>query len=200
MILRAHERATRAAMPSIIQAQGGRPAARENFMNTTPLLASLFGYKAWANEELLAQMRSLDAQAHGEHLHAALRTLNHTFVVDRIFAAHLTGAQHDYAATNTNDTPGLDELQSALARSDRWYVDYVAGLTPAELAQHVRFTFTDGLAGRMSREEILAHLITHGGYHRGAIGRILLQASVPPPRDTYTVFLHRTQPERRSAG
>jgi len=145
-------------------------------------------------------MRTLDAQAQAEQLHAALRILNHTFVVDRIFAAHLTGARHDYAATNTDATPGLDELQSAVARSDRWYLDYVAGLTPADLAQHVSFTFMDGLAGRMSREEILAHLITHGGYHRGAIGRILLQASVQPPRDTYTVFLHRTQPERRSVG
>ena len=31
---------------------------------------------------------------------------------------------------------------------------------------------------RMSREEMLAHVATHGGYHRGAVGRILSQLSL----------------------
>ena len=61
------------------------------------------------------------------------------------------------------------------------------------------FVFTDGANGLMSREEMLAHVATHGGYHRGAVGRIMAQADVPPPRDIFTVYLHRAEPGRRPA-
>jgi hypothetical protein len=36
--------------------------------------------------------------------------------------------------------------------------------------------------------------IADGGYHRGAIGRILAQLSITPPRDVFTGFLHFAQP------
>ena len=91
----------------------------------------------------------------------------------------------------------LSELGAAVAESDRWYVDYVRDLPPGHLSESLSFTFTDGAAGRMSREEMLAHVITHGSYHRGAVGRIMAQVSVPPPRDIYTVYLHTSEPERR---
>jgi uncharacterized damage-inducible protein DinB len=49
----------------------------------------------------------------------------------------------------------------------------------------------------MSREEILAHVAMHGGYHRGAVGGIMNRASVAPPRDIFTAYLHKSEPERR---
>ena len=52
---------------------------------------------------------------------------------------------------------------------------------------------------RMSREEILLHVITHGGYHRGNVGQVLKSISFAPPRDLYTRFLHQSEPARRSA-
>ncbi|WP_348524358.1 DinB family protein [Mesorhizobium sp. L2C089B000] len=33
----------------------------------------------------------------------------------------------------------------------------------------------------MSRQEMLTHVVTHGGYHRGEIGRILMQIGIAPP-------------------
>jgi len=166
-------------------------------MSRPPLLHSLFSYKAWANEELFAQLEKLDPVTHEAERHAAIRLLNHIYVVDRIFAAHLSGTAHAYTATNTPETPTLPELRDAVARSDRWYVAYVADLPPERLSESLSFTFTDGAAGRMSREEMLAHVVTHGSYHRGAVGRIMSQASVPPPRDIYTVYLHTSEPQRR---
>ena len=63
----------------------------------------------------------LDPAAQAER-HAAIRLLNHIHVVDRIFAAHLSGAAHGYYATNTPKTPTLDELAVAVEGRDRWYV------------------------------------------------------------------------------
>ena len=166
-------------------------------MSSSSLLLSLFKYKAWANVELFAELGKLDPEAHKAERHTAIRLLNHIHVVDRIFAAHLGGPVHPYTATNTPQTPSLDELRSAVTETDRWYLHYIENLDPALLPGKLAFAFTDGDNGLMSREEMLAHVATHGGYHRGAVGRIMAQASVPPPRDIFTVYLHKAEPERR---
>jgi uncharacterized damage-inducible protein DinB len=166
-------------------------------MSASTLLHSLFKYKAWANEELFAELGKVDPVAHQAERHTAIRLLNHIHVVDRIFAAHLSGEAHAYAGTNTPETPTFEELRSAVAESDRWYVEYVGALPPELLPEAIPFTFTDGARGCMSREEMLAHVATHGGYHRGAVGRIMAQLSVAPPRDIFTVYLHKSEPHRR---
>ena len=49
------------------------------------------------------------------------------------------------------------------------------------------------------RQEMLTHAAIHGAYHRGEVGRILRQISAALPWDTFAVFLHQTEPERRNA-
>ena len=83
------------------------------------------------------------------------------------------------------------------ARRIVWFVDQAGALTPARLEEEVAFTFTDGQRGRMSREEMLAHVITHGSYHRGEVGQMLKRLSTAPPRDLFTAYLHRAEPQRR---
>ena len=160
------------------------------------MLESLFGQKAWANAELFDVLATVTSDA---DLHTAIRTLNHIYVVDRIFRAHLLGEPHGYEASNTKATPALGELRAAVAETDAWYRQYVAGLTDAALAEPLRFRFTDGDSGTMSREEMLMHVITHGGYHRGNVGQVLKNIGVAPPRDLLTKFLHVTEPQRREA-
>lgn len=160
---------------------------------STSSLKSLFGYKSWADAELFALLASLQSQ-HAEPLRACVRTLNHIHVVDRIFRAHLSGEPRPFDATNTPDTPSLAALREAVAATDAWYEQHVAGLAPEHLSDIVDFVFTDGDRGRMSREEILLHVVTHGGYHRGNVGQVLKSIGVAPPRDLYTRFLHRIDP------
>lgn len=165
---------------------------------STATLCSLFGYKTWANRELFALLAELPAE-HADPLHTCIRTLNHIYVVDRIFRAHLSGEARPFDATNTKSTPALAQLQSDVAATDAWYEQYVGGVAPSSLAEVIDFQFTDGDGGRMSREEILLHVITHGGYHRGNVGQVLKSISVAPPRDLYTKFLHQSEPARRKA-
>ena len=161
-------------------------------------LKSLFAYKSWANAELFAKLTTL-APEQAEQLHTCIRTLNHIYVVDRIFRAHLGGETRPFDATNTKDTPSLDRLRSDVEATDAWYVKYVVELAEPALSEALSFSFTDGDAGRMTREEILLHVITHGGYHRGNVGQVLKSISVAPPRDLYTKFLHVSEPTRRVA-
>jgi uncharacterized damage-inducible protein DinB len=168
-------------------------------MGAVTLLREMFRYNAWANAEFIAKLELLDADQHGEERHVAIRQLNHCLVVNRIFAAHLTGRPHAYTADNTPETPDLRELGAAVAASDRWYLDYLADLAEDDLAESIAFRFTDGDQGRMSRQEILTHAAIHGAYHRGEVGRILRQISAALPWDTFAVFLHQSEPERRNS-
>jgi uncharacterized damage-inducible protein DinB len=161
-------------------------------------LAQLFQYKRWANQELLALGAASQGALPADDYRLFVRSLNHTYVVDRIFASHLQGLpQTTYRATNTDETPELATLSDTVRASDDWYVQYVGGLDDAQLAEPVAFRFTDGDTGRMSRSEILNHLVVHGTYHRRAAGRILAAHAVQPPRDSLTTFLHRLEPDRR---
>lgn len=168
-------------------------------MSNASLLTSLLQYKAWANQELFTELQRLDPLTQQAELHAAIRILNHIHVVERIFVANLQGVAHDYSATNTAETPTLAELQQAVQATDAWYLDYVARLNAEQLDERLSFRFVDGDAGCMSRAEMLAHIVTHGGYHRGAVGRIMAQLTLAPPRDIYTRFLHQSEPQRRQA-
>lgn len=161
------------------------------------LLQSLFQYKSWADSELLAAVGALDARAHADAKHTALRILNHIQTVDKIFAANVRGEQHAFTATNTPDTPTIEELSWNALEADREWLDYVSKQSPSTLTETIRFTFTDGDKGSMSREEMLHHVLAHGAYHRGAVGRVLAQTGAAPPRDLYTKFLHTYEPGRR---
>jgi uncharacterized damage-inducible protein DinB len=160
-------------------------------------LETLFAQKSWANHELFNALAAIPDDANKEAITTATRTLNHIYVVDEIFRAHLCGRQSQFTATNTSETPDLGQLHFSVAETDDWYLQYVKQLPKNEINQVIQFRFTDGDTGEMTREEMLFHVITHGAYHRGNVGQILKSISVAPPRDLLTKFLHMTDPERR---
>jgi uncharacterized damage-inducible protein DinB len=161
-------------------------------------LQHLFRYKAWANDALLTELTKLGETSPVTGL--ALRALSHTYVVDRIFAAHVRRAAHAYTSANLDEMPPLEELAADIRESDREYIDYVSELVPGEMAERIDFAFTDGRPGRMSREEMLMHVITHGAGHRGQVSAVMLLNSLPPAKDGFTTYLHEAEaPARRRA-
>jgi len=160
-------------------------------------LQALFRYKAWANEEILTAFRLLDDRSLADDREIAIRILNHTYVVDRIFAANLRRMKHGYDTANTPDMPMLEQLSEAIRISDQWYIEYVASLDKIDLTESIEFMFTDGAPGRMSREEMLMHLLLHGGYHRGQVGLIMMKNSIAPPADRLTSYLHQAEASAR---
>jgi uncharacterized damage-inducible protein DinB len=165
-------------------------------MDQVSTLERLFRYKATANNEILAVMSQFDDASPAKEI--AIRVLSHTYVVDRIFAANMTGAEHGYTSANSSRAPSLEELSEEIKASDRWYIDYVSRLDNAQLAERIDFTFTDGAPGRLSREEMLMHVMIHGGGHRGQIGWIMMENSITPPaNDRFTSYLHKAEASTR---
>jgi uncharacterized damage-inducible protein DinB len=154
-------------------------------------LHRLFRYKAWADDALLTALSQLGPD--GPIPGLAIRALSHSYVVDQIFAAHLRGETHTYPSANLDEMPTLTELSADLRASDREYVGYVALLDHEQLDEIIDFTFTDGAPARMTREEMLLHIITHGVGHRGQVSAVFLLNSVRPPMDGFTTYLHQSE-------
>jgi uncharacterized damage-inducible protein DinB len=168
-------------------------------MGMQETLQRLFRYKAWANDALLNALAGLGTESAVTGL--AIEALSHTYVVDRIFAAHLKGQAHAYASANLSEMPNLEDLSADMRASDREYIDYVSTFDADRLAERIDFAFTDGAPGRMSREEMLLHAITHGVGHRGQVSAVMLLNGLTPPKDGFTTYLHEAEaPARRRMG
>ncbi|QLG87387.1 DinB family protein [Chitinibacter bivalviorum] len=163
------------------------------------LFTTLFEHKAWANQELLAQLIAHQSVENAKSWRLATRLMNHLYVVDRIFIGHLTGIAHGYPATNTPETPELADLLRNTSETDRELINFIAQCPKARFDEVIDFVFTDGKAGRMSVAEILMHLITHASYHRGQIGRVIAEAKVKIPADILTGFLHRNREDQSAS-
>ena len=154
-------------------------------------LQRLFRYKAWANDALLTALARLGGESPVTGL--AIKALSHGYVVDRIFAAHLRRQPHNYTSANVGVQPALEDLAADIRRSDREYLDYLATLDRGDLCEQIDFVFTDGAPGRMSREEMLMHVITHGIGHRGQVSAVMLLNAAPPAKDGFTTYLHEAE-------
>jgi len=158
-------------------------------------LQRLFRYKAWANDQLLVALARLGTGSPITGL--AIKALSHSYIVDQIFAAHIRRKAHTFTSVNSSEIPTLESLSANIRESDRTYLEYVLEVDHDQLEERIDFVFTDGAPGRMSREEMLIHVITHGVGHRGQISAVMLLNSVAPSKDGFTAFLHEAEAATR---
>lgn len=167
-------------------------------MNSTRTARTLARYNAWANQvifDAVAKLPPGEATKERQTLFKNMvHTLNHNYVIDRIFQAHLEGRPHGYTARNTPDHPPLEELWRAQQEIDAWYIEWSDALSDAALEERVKFTFVGGGEGELSRGEILLHLVNHTSYHRGFVADLFFQVPVRPPVTDLTVFLRDARP------
>ncbi len=163
------------------------------------MFADVFDYKQWADCRTLDAVKTIDATRHPSPLAFACQQLNHMVIVEELFKARLLGEPAPHASTNTEQVPGLPELELRITTLHAWFTGYLPGLEATQLQETLTFQFADGKHGSMTRQEILFHIVNHGTYHRGAIGHALDLAGAPRPADTYTVYVHAAEPQRRDA-
>ena len=156
-------------------------------------------YNAWGNKLMFDAVAALppgEATKQRQTLFKNMvHTLNHIYVIDVIWQAHLEGREHGYTARNTPDHPPLDELWRAQQVIDAWYIEKYDAMRDAELNGLVRFTFVGGGEGAMTRGEILLHVVNHTSYHRGFVAEMFYQVPARPPTTDLPVFLRDALPQ-----
>jgi uncharacterized damage-inducible protein DinB len=162
-------------------------------MTTLADCRMLTRYKAWADRLIFDAVAALPegeaTRPRQSVFKSLLHTLNHVYVIDSIFQAHLEGRKHGYTARNTESHPPLSELRRLQEPMDAWYVSYSDALTEGALAEKISFEFVGGGQGLMTRGEMLLHIVNHATYHRGFVADFFYQVPARPPTTDLTVFL-----------
>ena len=156
-------------------------------------------YNAWSNRLMYDAVAALpDGEAVKERkslFKNMVHTLNHNYVIDAIWRAHLEGREHGYAARNTVAYPPLGELREKQQAMDQWFITWGKAQTEASLGEKVGFTLIGGNAGTMTRLEILQHVVTHTSYHRGFVCAMFFEVPARPPTMDLPVFLREVPSE-----
>jgi len=162
-------------------------------MSQLQTLRMLLRYTAWANDRLYEVLSGLPGQElmkpHPIVFGSILRTLNHVYVMDLVWRAHLQGATHGFTTRNPEECPPFAELRAAQEDVNQWYIRYSDELQESSCGEIVNFSFIGGGHGSMSRGEIVLHVVNHTTYHRGHIGAMIYQIPAEPPTTDLPVFL-----------
>jgi uncharacterized damage-inducible protein DinB len=162
-------------------------------MITTQTARMMTRYNAWSNRLIFDSVAALpEGEATKERVSLfknMVHTLNHNYVIDRIWQAHLEGREHGYTARNTKDHPPLAELWRLQQGVDKWYIDWSDASSDSALIENVNFTLIGGNQGVMTRGEILLHVVTHTNYHRGFVADLFFQVPARPPTMDLPVYL-----------
>jgi len=154
---------------------------------------TLTRYNAWANRLIFDAVAALppgEAERPRRSLFKNMvHMLNHNYVIDRIFQAHLEGRAHGYTARNTPDHPPLAELWQQQRAIDAWYIATYDAMPIAQFDETIRFTFVGGGEGAMTRGEILQHIVNHTSYHRGFVAEMIYGLGLRAPTTDLPVFL-----------
>jgi len=156
-------------------------------------------YSAWANQLIFEAVNALPPEEVTRPRTGAFRniayTLNHNYVVDQIFQAHLESRPHGFVARNTPEVPALADVWAAQRVIDDWYISYSDAANERELEEVIPFVFTGGGDGAMTRGEMILHVVNHTTYHRGYVTTCFYQIPARPPTTDLPVFLRDARPE-----
>lgn len=150
-------------------------------------------YKAWADDLTLNAVAALPpgeaARERPTLFQSIIGTLNHSYVVDLIWQAHLEGREHGFTARNVLLYPELAALTKAQQKANEWLDAWVASQSEASLREVVTFRLVSREQGAMARGAILLHIVNHATYHRGWVSDLFFQIPAKPPTTDWNVFL-----------
>jgi uncharacterized damage-inducible protein DinB len=149
-------------------------------------------YNAWSDKLMFDAVAALpDGEAvkpRASLFKNMVHTLNHIYVINRIWQAHLEGRDHGYEARNTKDHPPLAELWRQQQDVDGWYVAWADAQNDTRLGETIEYTLIGGNRGAMTRGEILLHVVNHNTYHRGYVAQMMYEGSGRPPTTDLPVY------------
>ena len=162
----------------------------------TPRSARMLArYNAWANKLIFDAVAALpEGEALKERktlFKSMVHTLNHNYVIDLIWQAHLEGREHGFKARNVVTHPVLADLWQAQKRINQWYIDWSERQNEQTLAEIVPFTFIGGEKSAMTRGDMLLHVVNHATYHRGWVAEMFFQVPAKIPATDLPLYFSR---------
>jgi len=147
-------------------------------MHLQKLMTNYAAYNLWANETLVAWLKSKPKELLEKEVPSSfpgiVKTLNHIWAVEEFWYSVVTenkptGSRYKAEHLDT------DEVLDGVLPQSRSLADYVNTLSEEDLLRKV-YLDTPWVKGELPRYEFLQHVLNHSTYHRGqavTIGRNL---------------------------
>ena len=148
-------------------------------MNLTEYLCRQFAYDAWANQEVIAAIRTQAGENEG-----ALKLMTHIVAAERLWLERLEQRPQSVAVW---PKPDLGWCEAYSAELKRLWAEYLQGIPGDDLARKISYKNSKGEAWMSTIEDILTHVILHSAYHRGQIASHMRSIGQTP---AYTDFIH----------
>jgi uncharacterized damage-inducible protein DinB len=143
----------------------------------------LFAHAAWANRRVLDALRTTPDPAE------ALRLFAHVLAAEHVWLSRLRGTAPAHAVWPPLT---LGECVALADENAAGYTTYLAGLGEGDFARPVRYRNTAGVEYTNTVADILTHVATHGGYHRGQIAKAIRAGGGTPADTDFIIFVRET--------
>jgi uncharacterized damage-inducible protein DinB len=148
-------------------------------VNLADYMRREFAYDAWANQEVLAAIRT----AHGESTRS-LQLMSHLLAAERVWLDRLKQVPQSVPVW---PQPDLAWCEAEAAELKRLWEEYLELITAGDVAQSVSYKNSKGEAWTSMIVDILTHVVMHSAYHRGQIASHMREKGQTP---AYTDFIH----------
>lgn len=143
-------------------------------------LARLFAADDWANRAEVEHLRTSSNAT-------ALRLLGHIIGAQWLWYARLRGEEPSVAVW---PDLSLDDCARSVDLLGSFWTEYLAD---APLDSAISYVNSMGERWESRVEDVLAHVVLHGAYHRGQIATVLRSGGEEP---AYTDYIHCTRSGR----
>jgi uncharacterized damage-inducible protein DinB len=144
--------------------------------------AKLFRYSAWASARVLAALREQPAA-----LAEALPLFAHVLAAEHVWLSRLRG---EPARVAVWPTLTLDECADLARDNAAGYEAYITAC--GDFAARLRYRNQAGQEFETPIGDILTHVATHGGYHRGQVAKAIGRAGGKSVNTDYIMFVRES--------
>jgi uncharacterized damage-inducible protein DinB len=154
-------------------------------------IRNMYRYNGWANQRVLASLRSIDQERFVRHLktsHGSIRgTVAHLASAECIWLQRWTGKPGNQMLPES-DFETIEIASQRLTEFDNDLVDYVNSLSEEDLRSTKSYVTTQGKPYSNVVQDMLVHLINHSTYHRGQIAALLRQVDAVPQSTDFILY------------
>jgi uncharacterized damage-inducible protein DinB len=148
-------------------------------VNLADYLRRQFTYDAWANQEVLAAIRTS-----GGDTTRSLQLMSHVLAAERVWLERLKQMPQSVAVW---PEPDLARCEAEAAELQRLWFEYLELATSADLSQSISYRNSKGESWTSTILDVLTHVVMHSAYHRGQIASHMREQGTTP---AYTDFIH----------
>ncbi|HUN50962.1 MAG TPA: DinB family protein [Candidatus Sulfotelmatobacter sp.] len=142
-------------------------------------------YNAWANERLYKSCFALSEAEYMKPRPAFFKgihgTLNHLLLTDRMWFARFDHKSYPVKSLDQQLYADRVGLEVARRAEDAHIVNYVDGLSEADIEAPLTYTNSRGMPFTNPLGLLLAHVFNHQTHHRGQVSDLIAQTDVPTP-------------------